>query len=145
MDSPKSTENRSTGMNASIGPVPDRREERAAPAPVEDRVQGAEGGADGQQVHDRGDQRDEQAAEHGHQQQERQEHDHGDEQRELVGEDVGEVDVGRRHPADVDGQAGALLGLGDQVVAEVVHQVDGLAGLRAGGRVEGGQHHLPVG
>jgi hypothetical protein len=63
----------------------------------------------------------------------RQEHDHGDERRELVGEHVGEVDVGGRHPADVDDQAGAVLGPGDEVMAEVVHQVDGLAGLRAGG------------
>jgi len=89
-------------------------------------------------AHDRGRQWDEQAAEHGHKQQERQEHDHGDEQRQLAGEDMGEVDVGRRHPADMDGQACAVLGLRDEVVTEVVHQVDGLAGLRAGGRIEGG-------
>jgi hypothetical protein len=118
-----------TGMKASIGPVPERPRVELPQPQVEDRVQGAEG----QQVHDRGHQRDEQAAEHDHEQEERQEHDHGDERRELVGEHVGEVDVGGRHPADVDDQAGAVLGPGDEVMAEVVHQVDGLAGLRAGG------------
>ncbi len=48
-------------------------------------------------------------------------------------------------PADVDLQGGALLGLGDQVVAELVGQTDGLFGLWAGGRVEGGQDDFSVG
>ena len=62
----------------------------------------------------------------------------------LSVEHVGEVDVGRGLPADVHDQAGAVLGLRDQVIAQVVHQGDGLLGLRAGGRVDGGEQHLPV-
>jgi len=98
---------------------------------------------DGEQIHHRGDQRDEQAAEHHQQQDEGQQHHHGDEQRQLAGEHGGEVDVAGGHPADVHDQAGTMGGLRDEVLAQVVHQVDGRPVLRAGGRVDGGQLDLP--
>ena len=75
-------------------PGPRQAEDRFSPAPVEHRVHGPEGGADRQQVHDRGHQGDQQAAEHGGKEQEGEDDDHGDEQGEFAGQHVGEVDVG---------------------------------------------------
>ena len=51
MDSPKRMAKSITGRNASMGPVPWRPDEGAGVAPLEDRHQDAQGGADGKQVH----------------------------------------------------------------------------------------------
>ena len=64
------------GAHGSIGRSPAHAEQAAEPAPLEDRDHHAVGGADGQQVHDHGLERDEHGAEHGQQQHEAQ-HEHG--------------------------------------------------------------------
>src|ERR1019366_6569969 len=97
-------------------------EQRVSPPPFEDGVHDAEGGADRQEVHDRRDQRDQKASEHGHKQQEGQ-HDHDSyKERQLRGQDVGKVGLDGGGAPYQDGQAGAGLGLGDDVVAEPVQQ-----------------------
>jgi hypothetical protein len=73
-----------------------------------------------------------------------QDHD-GDEERKLVAEDAGEVDIGRRFPADMDDEAGAVLGSGDELVSQTVDQVDSLGSLGAGGRIDGGHDDVAVG
>ena len=125
-----------------MGPARLDPEDRAQPAPLEHRHQHAEGGADREQVHGRGGQRDEQAAEDDHQQQER-EHDHqSDEQGELVAEHSGEVDEDGRVPAHVDGHPGTGHHCGDGHLSEVIDQLGGGGGLGRGRRVHGEQGHL---
>ena len=75
-------------------------EDGRAPSPGEHRVHDPECGADREQVHHRCDCRDQQAAEHGHQEQERKDHDDRDEERQLRGEDRGDVVVCCGDPAD---------------------------------------------
>ena len=84
---------------------------------------------------------DEQAAERQGQQQEAEHGDDDQEQRQLAGQRVGDVDVGRGGPADVDVQAGSGLGPRDDVRAQRADQVAGRLVLRGGGRddLDGGQ------
>ena len=115
-----------TGTKTSTGGRGGDAEQRVPPSPFEDSVHDAEGRADRQQVHDRGDQRDEQAPEYCHEQQEPEQDDDGEEQDELGRQDVGEVGPDGGGAADQDGDAGAGLGFGDDVVAEPAEQRGGL-------------------
>ena len=77
-------------------------EQPGAVALLEDQRHEAERGADRQQVHDRGLDRDHDRAEHDQQQQRAEEHDDADEQRQLARDDPREVLVGRGEAADLD-------------------------------------------
>ena len=70
------------GRNGLIGTVLCEADQLVAPAPLEHGDDHAVGGADRQQVHDRGLERHEHRPEHDHQQQERQADDGADEERQ---------------------------------------------------------------
>jgi hypothetical protein len=101
-------------------------EQGAEPAVLEDGDDDSQRGADREQVHDRGLQRDDQRAEHDHQQHGGEQHDDADEVRQPVGERAREVDICRGRSADEGGRAGLPLDRRDDVAAQVVDQIRGL-------------------
>src|SRR5262249_38051289 len=103
------------------------------PAPLEYRGQHAVGGADRQQVHHRGLDRDHHGAE-GEQQQHEAERDHDqDLQQQLAGDDRGQIRVSGGGAADVGGHVGALVGSRYHGRAQRADQVGGGLVGRAGG------------
>src|SRR5664280_454270 len=105
-------------------------EHRCQPAPLEHRHQDAEGGADGEEVHGRGGERDHDASEDHGQQEEREQHHQADEERQLGGEYPGEVDEDGGVATHVDLRPARGHGGGDGRVSEVVDEVGGGSGLR---------------
>ena len=92
-----------------IGTVASKPDEVLTPAPLEDHDHDAVGGADAQQVHQRGLQGHEHRAEHQREQQERQQDDCADEQRKPVAHSAAQVAPGRRLAADVSLRPGCPL------------------------------------
>ena len=90
-------------------------EQAAEPAPLEDRDDDTERGADREQVHQRRLERDQQRPEHDEQEQRREQDDAGDEDPQLRRDDVREVDLRRCEPADVDRRPGRALERRDHV------------------------------
>src|SRR6202012_3638891 len=100
-------------------------EQAVQPAPLEQRGEHAVGGADGQQVHDGGLNRDHDRAE-GEQQQHEAERDYDqDLQQELAGDLGGQIHIAGGAAADVGGHVGALVGGGDDAGAQRADQVGG--------------------
>src|SRR5579859_5545258 len=112
------------------------------PAELEDGDDHAEGGADREQVHDRGLQGDQQGAEDDREQERGERDDDGDEQPELGGEDAGEVDEGRGRAADVDGRPRLPLERRYGAPAQVLDEGGRLAALRRGARVGADHGHV---
>ena len=100
-------------------------DQRRAPAVLEDGCHYSERRAGGEQIHHRCRERNQEAAEDGHQQQEAEQHYDTDEQRELARQHVAEVveDGGLAAREHVD--AGATLGRRDHLTSHRVQQVGG--------------------
>jgi hypothetical protein len=118
-------------------------EQRLAPAELERGRHEGQRHAEGEQVHDRHDQRDEQAAEDDGEQQERQPDDHGQEHGQLAVGHLGVVLVGRRGAAAVDRERAARLRLRNVGSQSVEHR-GGRGVLRPGGREHLGDLGLGV-
>jgi hypothetical protein len=121
------------------GRSPADAEQAAEPAPLEDRDHHAVGGADGQQVHHHGLERDENGAEDDQQKHEAQDEHGADEPGQALGEHRREVDVGGRLAADVGHRSGRAEDVGQHIVAQVADELAGHLGLRRGGREDLGR------
>jgi hypothetical protein len=111
---------------------------------LEDRDDDAVGGADRDQVQQRGLHRQERAAEAGQQQHERGEHDHPDDDRQPRGDDVAEIELRGGRAGDVALRAAAVQRAGQRRVAQRAEQRVGGGVLRSGRRDHRGQQHLAV-
>ena len=100
-------------------------EDAVPPSPLEHGDDHAVRGADRQQVHDHGLQRDEQAAEHGHQQQEAEHEHRADEDRQARRQSFRHVDARRGEAAHVHLHVGTAQRRGDDVVAQGGDEVGG--------------------
>lgn len=120
-----------------MGPAAAQAQQLAAPAPLEDRDDDAEGGGDGGDVHGRRLERDAEGPEGQQQEHAAEGDDHADEERQLPDDDLGEVVVGGRHTADVDLHGVAVSGGRDDVLAESVDEVARGPGLRGKVRYDG--------
>ena len=109
-----------------------RADQRAAPAPLKDRDHEPEGRTGREQVHRRGGEWNDDAAEGDHQQEAPEQHDDANEERDLREEDRGEVGEDCRDAADENSGVARRGGGGDVGVADRVDQVLGLRVLGAG-------------
>ena len=127
MESPKSTETMITGRKGSIGPALPRPSSSLPQPHWKIATTTPKDGGDGGDVHHGGLERDADRAEGEQQQQAAQADDDADEQRQLADDDLGEVVVARRHPADVHLERGAASRrAGSDLVAQPVDEVAGL-------------------